>query len=270
MKVFDVTEPLSPRIPILISFPHSGFAIPDDLRPDFLPSALEFIDDTDWFLPELYDFASEMGITTIQANLSRWVIDLNRNPTSKPLYNDGRLITGLCTTTNFLGDPIYVKGREPDELEINTRLDSYFWPYYKQIESLLDDLVEEFGCALLYDAHSIRSEVKTIQKDRFPDMVLGTADEKSANAKLISTTLEALRDGPYQVKHNHPFKGGHITRYFGKPSQNKHALQLERCKDLYMDGAEKGYDLDKAQVMKPILKKMFHGLSEQLKSLVNE
>lgn len=267
MKVFEVRKPRSPRIPILISFPHSGHAIPDNLKADFLSSATEFIDDTDWFLPELYDFASEMGITTIQANLSRWVIDLNRNPASKPLYNDGRLITGLCTTTNFLGDPIYVEGREPNQAEIDNRLDAYFWPYYRQIEALLEDMIAEFGCALLYDSHSIRSEVKTIQKDRFPDMVLGTADEKSADARLISITLNTLRNGPYQVEHNHPFKGGHITRYFGNPSENRHALQLERCKDLYMDEAEKGYDLEKAQIMRPVLKNMFKGLSEQLKSM---
>src|SRR5688572_10106708 len=107
MQPFKVISPTSVRIPILISVPHCGIQFPDELKQELVPSLIAKPDDTDWFVDKLYDFAPAIGITMITAVYSRWVIDLNRDPESKPLYNDGRMITGLCPTTNFLAQPLY-------------------------------------------------------------------------------------------------------------------------------------------------------------------
>ena len=117
MTPFQIIEPSSPKVPIIISIPHCGTEFPDELINDYLPEQVASIDDTDWFLQDLNDFASSMGITVVYAKYSRWVIDLNRDPQSAPLYNDGRLITGLTTTTDFIGNPIYKTGKEPDQTE---------------------------------------------------------------------------------------------------------------------------------------------------------
>jgi N-formylglutamate deformylase len=90
------------KVPIIISIPHCGTEFPDELKDDYLPQQVGSLDDTDWFLQDLNDFASSMGITVVYAKYSRWVIDLNRDPQSAPLYNDGRLITGLTTTLTLL------------------------------------------------------------------------------------------------------------------------------------------------------------------------
>ncbi|MGB0430690.1 MAG: N-formylglutamate amidohydrolase [Bacteroidia bacterium] len=264
MELYKINKPQSLSVPIVINFPHSGSFIPDQLINNYNKTAVDFIDDTDWFLPQLYDFAQELGITTMQATHSRWVIDLNRNPKSVPLYNDGRLITGLCSTTNFLGDAIYKPGCEPSETEIATRKKTYFEPYYNQLQALLTDLKAQHGKVLLYDSHSIRSVVSTIQKERFPDIILGTANETSADKRLIATALQSLKSSPYTITHNHPFKGGNITRTFGQPQNNQHALQLERCKDLYMKNNETELDIEKAKIMKPQLKQLFISLIETL------
>ena len=260
MRLFEVNKPTTQRAPILISFPHSGTYIPHEITEHYLPESIDFIDDTDWFLPQLYPFAHEMGITTIQANYTRWVIDLNRNPELAPLYNDGRLITGLCTTTDFLGNSIYRTGKEPDAQEVERRKEAYFKPYYEAVQAILDDLKEEFGYAILYDSHSIRSVVPSIQKQRFPDMILGTADGNSASANIAKTALSALENGPYETTYNHPFKGGNITRHFGKPALRQHALQLERCKDLYMNETETGFHEEKGIIMTDFLKGLFQEL----------
>jgi N-formylglutamate amidohydrolase len=267
LQLFQVNKPQSATVPIVINFPHSGTYIPEDIKPNYNPVAIEFIDDTDWFLPELYAFAKELGITTMQATHSRWVIDLNRNPESKPLYNDGRHITGLCSTTNFLGEAIYKQGMEPDQTEIDRRKKLYFEPYYEQLQMVLDELKAEHGKVLLYDSHSIRSVVKTIRDERFPDIILGTADGKSANENLINASLETLKTSPYQINYNDPFKGGNITRTFGRPEENQHAIQLERCKDLYMKNDETELDIDKASLMTKHLRSLFENLIEQLNEI---
>lgn len=262
---YYIIEAKTPPVPIIISIPHCGTEFPKDLLGKYIPEQIKNIDDTDWFLQDLYKYAPEMGITIIHAKYHRWVIDLNRDPNSAPLYNDGRIITGLTSSTDFLGNPIYNKGNEPDKMEIERRLKAYYWPYYRKIEDLLAERKERFGKVLLWDAHSIRESVPTIQKENFPQMILGNNDEQTAAPYLIKTALESLRM-KYQVSHNTPFKGGHITRYFGNPKEGIHALQLERNKVLYMDDGERNFDETRANIMRDVQKQMFKGLIDDLNS----
>jgi len=263
MNPYKIIEATATNVPIIISIPHCGTEFPEELINDYLPEQIASIDDTDWFLQDLYNFAPAMGITIVYAKYNRWVIDLNRDPESAPLYNDGRLITGLTTTTDFLGNSIYKTGKEPNKEEVERRLKTYYWPYYQKVQELLNERKNQFGKALLWDAHSIRQMVSTIRKEAFPEMILGDNDEKSADKKLIDITLSNLSKG-FQVNHNDPFKGGHITRYFGKPSENIHALQLERNKNLYMDDSERKFDEKRANKMREVLKSNFEKLAEYL------
>src|SRR5687768_15892192 len=107
MLPYNISTPAAVEIPILISVPHCGIAFPEECKNEYDARLIERPDDTDWFVDRLYEFAPAMGMTTISATYSRWVIDLNRDPESKPLYSDGRIITGLCPTTDFLGSPLY-------------------------------------------------------------------------------------------------------------------------------------------------------------------
>lgn len=264
---YIIIEPKGPKVPFILSVPHCGTEFPAELQSDYVPDMMASPDDTDWFVHELYNFASEMGITIIYARYSRWVIDLNRDPESAPLYDDGRIITGLTTTTDFFGKDIYVsEDKIPNQTEVERRLTNYYWPYYEKIQSLLDERIATFGKVLLWDAHSIRRHVPTIREDFFPDMILGDNDEKTADHKLISIALEKLGADKYQVNHNTPFKGGHITRYFGAPSKNTHALQLEMNKIEYMDDAELNFHDKRANHMRTVLKTTFESLISELTS----
>lgn len=268
MDLFNITEPKAPRIPIIISVPHAGTKFPSEIKSHYKKRMRKHLDDTDWFVHKLYDFASDMGITVIKANLSRWVIDLNRDPESVPLYNDGRLITTNTPITDFYGNKIYKsEDLEPDDTEKNRRLQTYYWPYYQAIETLLNERKEQFGHVVLWDAHSIRHRVSTIQKAPFPDMILGNNNEKTAHPKIINTALESLCTGPFELSHNSPFKGGHITRYFGKPDNNVHALQLEMNKIIYMDDNEITYNTERAQIVKTLLEKTLKNIQQTLSSI---
>ena len=265
---FHIIEPKRVKVPFILSVPHCGVEFPDELINHYKPEMVASPDDTDWFVHDLYNFAIEMGITIIHAKYSRWVIDLNRDPKSTPLYDDGRIITGLTTTTDFFGKDIYKSPDYiPDQTEVNRRLTNYYWPYYKKIQELLDDRKKHFGKVLLWDAHSIRHHVPTIRGNRFPDMILGNNDEKTAATQLIERALTGLRSEKFEVSHNNPFKGGHITRYFGNPEKNQHALQLEMNKILYMDDSESIFEKNRADQMRALLKKTFTDLITEIEHL---
>jgi N-formylglutamate deformylase len=249
----------------VVSVPHCGIEFPDEIKNEYKANLIKSPDDTDWFVETLYDFVVEMGITMISARYSRWVIDLNRDVDSKPLYTDGRIITALCPTTTFLGEPLYVDRRKEVEVqEVQSRLTKYYRPYHQKIQSLLDESKKKFGKVLLWDCHSIRQVVRTIQKEKFPDLILGDADGSACDAKLIAVALKNLGSAGYSLNHNHPFKGGTITRSFGKPSENQHALQLEMTKVNYMDDTETKYDKVRADKMRELLKSTFNELADQL------
>lgn len=260
-----IALPTVKRIPIVISVPHCGTAFPPELIREFKPELAESPDDTDWFVDRLYTFAPDLGITLISSAYSRWVIDLNRHPESRPLYTDGRIITALCPTTTFLGEPIYRDSRHiVDEREVQRRIPLYFTPYHNFLGEILSELKAEFGRVLLWDCHSIRQMVPTIQDKPFPDLILGSADGTSSDEIFISIALQNLRAPQYSLQHNQPFKGGFITRHFGKPGIGQHALQLEMTKKNYMDDSEKRYDSVRAEKMAGLLIQTLGELGKKL------
>lgn len=258
MQPYTIIQPTAKQVPILLSVPHCGVAFPDEIKHTYKQNLIAAPDDTDWFVHKLYDFAPAMGITMIHAVYSRWVIDLNRDPQSKPLYTDGRIITPLCPTTDFFGNPVYQDERsEVVSEEVKRRTEKYYTPYHQALQSQRLAIKKQFGKVLLWECHSIRQHVPTIHKEKFPDLILGDADGTSASPAITNAALQTLKNSRYEVNHNHPFKGGYITRQFCNPSVNEHALQLEMSKVNYMDDTETKYDEKRANEMRMLLKEVF-------------
>jgi len=262
---YHIVHPTAPLRPILVSVPHCGTAFPDDIRDLYAPQHTQHPEDTDWFVHQLYDFAPHLGITLIYAHYSRYVIDINRDPEGKPLYNDGRVITELVPTRTFADQPLYL-GAPPDQHAIQERKTRYFEPYHQQIDLLITQLRQQFPRVLLWDAHSIRRYVPTIRTQPFPDLILGDQDGKTAASALIELAQTHLSNGPYALSHNEPFKGGYITRHFGRPHQSVHALQLEMAKTLYMDEDTTTYEPTRAQTIRQILQNTLIALADLLDS----
>ena len=125
-------------LPLLISMPHIGTDIPADMQAHLVPRALES-EDTDWHLAQLYDFAAAMGASVLQAQFSRYVIDLNRPPDDAPMY-PGASNTELCPTRFFNGDALYRAGCAPDAHEIARRRSAYWEPYHHALRAELQRL----------------------------------------------------------------------------------------------------------------------------------
>lgn len=243
-------------IPILVSMPHVGADIPDDIAARLAPCALAKAD-TDWHLAELYGFLDEMGASTIAARWSRYVIDLNRPPEDTNLY-PGMDTTGLCPLDTFGRERLYQAGHAPSEAEVQDRLARYWQPYHRQLRAELDRLLALHGAVVLWDAHSIASVVPRFFEGRLPDLNFGTASGASCDPAMADAVVAAARAAErYRIALNGRFKGGYITRHYGQPAAKVHAIQLEMCQCLYMnESAPFDYRPDLAAQIQPALRRM--------------
>ena len=247
------------RVPLLVSMPHTGTEIPPDLQDGYTERALG-LEDTDWHLHRLYDFLPELGASVLLPQYSRYVIDLNRPPDDAPMY-PGASNTELCPTRFFNGDALYRQGREPPLAERLRRRESCWQPYHVALAEELGRIRDEHGFALLWDAHSIRSEIPWLFDGRLPDLNIGTASGASADASIAEAAAAvcAASAGVTSVL-NGRFKGGYITRKYGQPARHVHAVQLEKCQSLYMqEVAPFGYDELLARRIQPVLQQMVAG-----------
>ena len=264
MKAYDLLLPKTWSFPLIISTPHVGTELPLDIREHLNPLAAS-LPDTDWFVDQLYDFASDLGVPLIRARYSRYVIDLNRPVVGAALYSDSRRQTEVIPSTTFEGIPIYKEGYTIDEGEFQSRVKLYYKPYYDELHSLIEEALRKFERILLWDGHSITRLVSSIQLEPFPDLMLGDRDGHTAHPKLVEIAQRELKSSPFSVAYNAPFKGGQITRFHGKAAQGVYAMQLEMAQDIYM--TEGVFDEVKAAVLKPVLRRTLEALAQGVSRL---
>ncbi|MGE4480592.1 N-formylglutamate deformylase [Acidocella sp.] len=209
---------------LVLSIPHAGTELPEEFAGVFASDWLAR-KDADWWLPDLYRFAETLDATIIAANISRSVIDLNRDPSGVSLY-PGQATTGLCPTETFDGEPLY-NGALPDDAEIARRRETYFTPYHAALRAEIERVHALHGRAVLYDCHSIRSHIPRLFEGELPQFNVGTNDGKSCAPALRERVERICAESGFSYVVNGRFKGGWITRHYGAPARNIHAVQME-------------------------------------------
>ena len=245
--------------PLLVSIPHTGTDIPAEIEADLVSLWLAR-KDADWWIEKLYDFAPALGATVLRTTISRTVIDVNRDPSGASLY-PGQATTGLCPTETFDGETLYRAGREPDEAEIARRRALYFAPYHDALAAEIARLRQMHPRIVLYDCHSIRSVVPRLFDGELPHLNLGTNSGLSCDASLQQAVEAICAASPFSWVANGRFKGGWITRTYGRPSEGVHALQMELACRAYMDEPEapnesnwpSAYDTSRAEIARRVL-----------------
>ena len=250
IKVFSAHEGSSP---LLISVPHDGCHIPPDIMRRMTPAGAA-VPDTDWHVAELYSFARDLGAHFLVANYSRYVVDLNRSATDETLY-PGQVTTGLCPTQTFAGENIYADGGVSDQ-EKAARIEDYWRPYHDQLESTLAAIRDQYGYALLWDAHSIPSRVPRLFNGELAELNIGTNAGESCAADLEAAVVAVAEASEYSSVANERFKGGYITRHYGGPADGVQALQLEIAQRAYMDEKSGVFDAARAADLRTTLDKM--------------
>ena len=259
MLLYDIASGDSP---LIVSVPHAGRHVPDAIALR-LSAAARRVPDTDWHVDELYRFAPSTGATLIAATHSRYVVDLNRDPSGRVLY-PGADNSELCPTRTFGNEPVYRHGEEPAPVEVDARRATYFAPYHARLAAEIGRLRARHGYAILVDGHSIAAEVPRFFDGRLPDLNLGTSNGSSCDpaAQALAAGIVSSAAGFTHVV-NGRFKGGYITRRYGIPDENVHALQLEMTQACYLDeGDPERYDAARATPLIGVLERLVVALAE--------
>ncbi len=248
--------------PLIVDVPHAGTFVPTDIAVRLSPAA-QPMPDTDWHVEKLYAFAPDAGATLLYATHSRYVVDLNRDPSGVALYA-GADNTEVCPTRTFASEPIYRDGAAPDAAEVAARVAEYFDPYHAMLAAQIERVRARHGFAVVLDGHSIRSEVPRFFAGTLPDLNLGTANGRSAAPSLQARATAVLADAAgFTHVVNGRFTGGWITRSHGRPDAGVHVLQLEMAERCYMDEAPPyPWNPAKAAALVAVLRALVAALSD--------
>lgn len=252
--------------PIVVSMPHSGVELLPEMEAR-LSNQAKSLPDTDWYIPELYDFLLSSDISVISANYSRYVIDLNRPIDDKPLY--ASKTTGLFPEILFSDEPVFLPGKEHSNT-LKEKIKEEVWQtYHQQIEKELERVKNKFGFGILFDAHSIAAKVPMLFDGTLPDFNFGNNDGMASDTQFLTSLEDIISDSGFSCVCNGRFKGGYITRSFGQPQKHIHAIQLELSQATYLANNSDGYQLDliKKQNVSLLLQKVIERLLEAGKQL---
>ncbi|WP_170546800.1 N-formylglutamate deformylase [Ruegeria arenilitoris] len=246
--------------PIVLGLPHTGTDLPDDIAAG-LNETGRALADTDWHIDQLY---ADLGtdLTRVRTAIHRYAIDVNRDPGGVSLY-PGQNTTTLCPLTDFDGAAIYRKGHEPDADEITRREIAYHAPYHTALRAELERVHALHGFAILFDCHSIRSQISFLFDGTLPDFNLGTNDGTTCDPELEQNTAAicAAAEG-YSSVVNGRFKGGWTTRHYGQPAKGVHALQMELSQSTYLANEAPPWTFDSSRA-----ERLQHTLAKILNTL---
>lgn len=261
MQVFDVNPGDGP---IVLGQPHGGTYVPDSVAARLNDNG-RGLADTDWHITRLYDGLLP-DATVVASKVHRYVIDANRDPAGASLY-PGQNTTTLVPLTDFDGRPIWSEGQQPSDEEVQERRLAYHAPYHSALRAELDRVREKHGIAILFDCHSIRSNIPFLFEGELPIFNTGTnlgttcapAIETAVNSTAETSGLGAVLNGR--------FKGGWTTRHYGQPETGIHAIQMEISQRAYMHETPPWeFDKKRASRTRPHLQLMLKRLTDLVRS----
>ena len=238
--------------PLVLDSPHSGTDYPADFGYSCKFADLRSAEDT--HVEKLYDFAPALGAAWVEAHFPRSYLDANRNITEMDVtLLDAPWPAAVETDLKILAKVRLGKGliwRHTDEgvaiydrllrvAEIQGRIDSCWRPYHAAVQQAIDAAYARHGYSIHINCHSMPA-VSAAHSTDFPglvhaDFVVGTRDDTSAGAAVGKLVCDTLRETGCSVEYNHPYKGVELVRRYGDPANNRHSVQLEINRRLYMD-----------------------------------
>lgn len=264
--MISVREPKDKLHPLIISVPHAGTVIPDEIKSSFVKTDFHFLNfDCDWYVDKLFDFAPELGVTLLTTDIGRYVIDLNRDANEvdasfvegAPKKENPKNL-GLVSHKTIKGETLIKK--PITQKELNDRIEKYYRPFHDKLENLITQTKKHFGFCIHIDAHSMPSKGELAHSDagqERKDIVLGDQFGKSCSPLLTELVEHHFIKAGLSVSRNVPYAGGFITQNYGKPTQDVHTLQIEHNRKLYMN-----------ENSNEILPKRFESLQKTLHNLV--
>jgi len=242
-------KPPKQAAPLVLDSPHSGNVYPKDFRYDCPKAWLAETEDA--FVDEIFGQAPQLGVPLLAALFPRCYIDANRaeddidplllegtwpgpaNPTARSAMG-----VGLIRRLFKQNDPQPIYSRPLTVAEIEHRINTYYRPYHKVLADLLETTHRDFGSVYHLNCHSMPCSPGGATR-HMPDIVLGDRDGTTCDASFTQFAAKSLKEMGYRVAINKPYKGVEILRRHSAPAQNRHSLQIELRRGLYMDEASR-------------------------------
>jgi N-formylglutamate deformylase len=227
--------------------PHSGVSYPHDF--DHAPARAVVRQAEDTHVATLWRAAPAFGATLIEARFPRAYIDPNRGLADidpllladawpEPVEPTRKTQQGIGLVWRLAGPDVPMYTRKLTSAEVMARIDRYWRPYHAELDAVLDARHRDFGAVWHIDCHSMPAVGDARSDDpgrERADFVLGDRDGTTCEAAFTQIVADTLRHLGYAVAINDPYKGVEIVRKHGRPAENRHSLQLEIKRTLYMD-----------------------------------
>ena len=271
-KPYRLIEPEALLSGIVIASPHSGRNYLSSVKEQSILDPITLRSSEDAFVDELMDFAPALGIPLICSEIPRAFVDLNRardelDPAIiegiKPNRQNPRVISGLGVIPRVVanGKEIY-SGKLSKEAAIE-RLENFWDPYHSKLAELLDRARQQFGYSILIDTHSMPHEaiLNASSSFRTSQIVLGDRYGATCAPEIINDLIKLISKNGLRASRNIPFSGAYIVQKYGSPGLNRHAIQLEIDRSIYMD-ERKIQKLEKFHKLKNKLQNIMRDFSE--------
>jgi len=261
--VWHVRAPAEPDVPLVLDSPHSGTDFPTDFRPVAPFADVRAPEDS--FIHDIHSTAPDKGAVLLRALFPRIYLDPNRSVQDldpdqiegdwpEPLKPGVKTAvgTGLIWTRAPSDADLYE--RKLTVAEVKHRIDTYLRPYQAKLKDELDRMFAHFGGVWHVNCHSMPRLTTKRSPERKagllrPDFIIGTLDGDAAGEEFTELTRATLASFGYDVRVNEQFKGVELIRAFSDPAQNRHSLQIEINRGLYMN-EQTGWQNDTYETLK--------------------
>ncbi len=244
-----MSPPSNIRLPLVFDSPHSGIDFPKDFESN--ASLVQLKSGWDAYIEHLWQDVIKVGGHLLHANFSRMYIDPNRASTDidpqllgtpwpeclPTKYSERGM--GLIRRYALPDVPMYSKPLT--RIQIEKRIKNCYQPYHDALNKTLNKLHQDFGSVWHIDCHSMKSKGNAMNIDSGasrPDIILGDNDGQCAGAEFVQVVEDAFTKLGYQVVRNNPYKGGYLVTHYGNVKDNRHSMQVEINRSLYMNEKE--------------------------------
>jgi len=264
--VLKIIPPTVPSIPMVFDSPHSGLTLPDFER-TVSDELVRVASDT--YVDDLFGFAPSIGAPLLLAHFPRSFLDLNRSLQDvdlemvegqwpHPVRDSASARRGMGITWRYAWGDTPMYGRKFTVKELEERIDTYWRPYHRELVRLLDETYAAFGKVYHVNCHSMPAIGHVLSPDPAgtvrKDIVVGDYEGLSSEPDFVKLVAETLEGFGYSVSLNVPFKGAELVSAYSAPARNRHSIQIELNRKLYMDEETRekiaGYDELKANLAK--------------------
>lgn len=243
---FRIDRPACWQGGLILASPHSGRCYPESFRRRTRLNEILLRSSEDAYVDQLIAPAAEaLGAVRLSALVARAVVDVNRardelDPLvvegAPPLREAGRAQAGLGVIPRVVAHGRPILDRPMPLADAEALLDAVWQPYHDALAALMDEALARFGRAVLIDMHSMPREALGHLAPR-PQVVLGDRFGRSAAGWLRQALRAALEAEGLSVRLNAPFAGAHVAASYGDPGAERHVIQVEVDRSLYMDEA---------------------------------